>query len=626
MSEKQDLAILFSLLDKTTKEYMESPSFGRLEQEIEVVKHIERFRLPEVNKLICCSSILADLEWTKRYNYVRCLYKASSDVDVLDLLLKFANNVEEFEEKVLSVTGSDIIEKIVVYFKNIEGALKKEKAERTSLKGKITKAQKKSQEESGTEENASVESDSKNADQLRVEELNEIIKKKETFLKGFEKHYKATEKYSNKYHNLEQMDKIRNQAYAAIDEIKPPREEEFLMEYVESGSLSEENIEELKNYGFVQRFLECFNKKSYSDLAFPVLSKLYEDGAIDFEDDNICQFVNTHPRLLAEFLEDKYGKNPEELMDEDNSILIEYAIKGSLNSCNDYTTWWNTIKTSGDWKYVLKKINDMYGTPVESNVTKLLHHVEGKSLAAFIELMNSTEANDVNLSAPELISEYLEQEAPDAKDLVRGYARNSEQTNRKLQRQLASRERELNRFGSDLFSSIYLPLEQLENLAVNLRLSDGEIKCSLVAGQMIQALASLREGLSAMGLETADEIENWQLQSLIEYDVEKHRSSSPVISPEEKVKLQTLGYAYIDDEGNRKIRAAEVYIPAPVDEITDKNSMSNKEIQKSDCYHDDKFGKRNYQKKRGYPRTEQNNKNGKAQGKNKKSRGKGKKR
>ena len=46
-----------------------------------------------------------------------------------------------------------------------------------------------------------------------------------------------------------------------LNEVKPPREEEFLLEYVESGSLSDENTQELKNYGFVQRLIECFNKK-----------------------------------------------------------------------------------------------------------------------------------------------------------------------------------------------------------------------------------------------------------------------------------------------------------------------------------------------------------------------------
>ena len=201
-----------------------------------------------------------------------------------------------------------------------------------------------------------------------------------------------------------------------------------------------------------------------------------------------------------------------------------------------------------------------------------------------------------------------------------------------MQRRLAAKERELNRYSSELFSSIYLPLEQLENLAVNLRLSDGEIKCSLVAGQMIQAISALREGLTAMGLETADEIERWERQSYIEYDAEKHRMSSPVINPDEKVKLQTLGYSYVDDDGNKKIRAAEVYIPAPVDEKNTPNSYQSKFGQKKDSSHSNISRKYNGgKKKKGYPKGDGSSNGQKyfTQGnskKNKKKFGKGNKR
>ena len=83
---------------------------------------------------------------------------------------------------------------------------------------------------------------------LIFEKIEKIIRKKDIILKGFKKHYQATKKYFHKYNNVEQMAIIREQAYAAIDEVKPPREEEFLLEYVESGSLSDENTQELKNY------------------------------------------------------------------------------------------------------------------------------------------------------------------------------------------------------------------------------------------------------------------------------------------------------------------------------------------------------------------------------------------
>ena len=68
MSEKQDLAVLFSLLDRPIAEFVESEAFKRLEREPDVIRNIEPFGLPEVKKLICCSELLAEQEWTEKYN------------------------------------------------------------------------------------------------------------------------------------------------------------------------------------------------------------------------------------------------------------------------------------------------------------------------------------------------------------------------------------------------------------------------------------------------------------------------------------------------------------------------------------------------------------------------------
>ena len=603
MSEKQDLAILYSMLDKPINEFISSPAFKRLEQENEIIKHIEKFRLPEVNKLISCSDLLAAYEWADKYNVVRTLYKDLQHFDVLKYLMNYSNSPDEFEEKILSVSGSDIIRIIDNYFAKLIDKRDKEKKERSTLKGKITKAKKKAQDENGTEEEPLVISDDKSEDELRVEELDRSITEADNFFKVFKKHHELIKKYIAMFGAEGRMVSIREKAYAAIDEIKPPREEEFLIEYISTGMLTEESVEDLKNYGFIQRLLECLNKNSYKNFAFPVLTKLYADGAIDFEDELIGQFIKDHSRLLAVYLEDRYTQDQEYLFDEENGLLIEYAIKGTISGCNDFTTWWNTLSSAADWKRILSKTVEIYGLPLEANASKLLHHVYGKSLTAFIDLINSEEAQDINLSTSEFIPEYVGQEAPESKDLVRGYIRNTEQTSRKMQRRLAAKERELSRYSSELFSSIYLPLEQLENLAVNLRLSDGDIQCSLVAGQMIQAISALREGLTAMGLETADDIEKWERQSYIDYDAEKHRMSSLNINPGERVKLQTLGYSYVDDDGNKKVRAAEVYIPAPADEKTNSNGGQNIIGQKKENKHTDpKRQNDEGKKKNGYPR------------------------
>lgn len=134
MSEKQDLAILFSLLEKPTEEFVSSPAFRQLEQETEVIKHIEKFGLPKVNKLISCSELLSNLDWAEKYDFVRAIYLSSGELDVLGLILSYASSAKEFEEKILAVAGSDIIRKIAYYFESLTAQRDKEKKERSSLK------------------------------------------------------------------------------------------------------------------------------------------------------------------------------------------------------------------------------------------------------------------------------------------------------------------------------------------------------------------------------------------------------------------------------------------------------------------------------------------------------------
>ena len=74
-------------------------------------------------------------------------------------------------------------------------------------------------------------------------------------------------------------------------------------------------------------------------------------------------------------------------------------------------------------------------------------------------------------------------------------------------------------------------------------------------------------------------------------------------------------------KGNRKIRAAEVYIPAPVAEINYKDTTNSFVDQKTIGFRKGKFGEKNYQKKEKHVRTEQNNKKAKLKKKNGKSNG-----
>ena len=620
MSEKHDLAVLCSLLDRPIAEFVESEPFKKLEQETDVIRHIEPFGLPEIKRLICCSELLAIQEWAEKYTEARKLYANGMDFDVLSLLLKY-NDVRDFEKKILACVDESILERINAYFKKIETEKEQAKKERSSLKGKITKAKKKLAEETSQEVSAEelntavidggeVDADdnptlemvapqTKSDDEIRVEKLSQIISEREKFLKIYTKHASRTEAFLYQMKNIEAINAQRQKAYKAIDEIKPPVEEEFLCHYIQSGKLSAEEEKSLRNYGFLQRFIELFDKVSYWNLAFPVLARLYSDNAIDLESDLIAKFIGTHGGLLAEYLKVKYSEVPDYLEDTENRVFLEYSIKGTVAGSNEYAEWWNSISRAADWRIVLETAEEIIDDSVLKVAVKLMHHVNGSSMDAFMELLQSEQSEAFRITPAEFIIEFVGQEAPEQRDLVRGYIRRADQNVRKLQRRVAIKEREINRHTQELFSALYQPLEQLEQLAVNLRLSDGEIKCSLVAGHVINALADLRESLSALGLDTVDEVEAWRKQSFVEYDPEKHRMPSTIGSVGEQVKLQTLGFAYTDDEGNKKIRAAEVYIPVPVEEQPEKVSG----IKVSEQNHQNHISDTTHtKKKKGYPK------------------------
>ena len=616
MSEKQDLAVLFSLLDRPIAEFVESEAFKRLEREPDVIRNIEPFGLPEVKKLICCSELLAEQEWTEKYNEARKLYANGMDFDVLSLLLNY-KDATEFENKILACVDESILRRINAFFKKKITEKEQAKKERSSLKGRITKAKKKLAEEPSTEEsniavidegeinagdNTELEisaPETKSYDEIRVEELNKIISDSERSLKIFAEHVSMTEAYLNQVKNLEAMDAQRQKAYKVIDEIKPPVEEIFLRDYIQSGELSAEEIESLRNYGFLQRFIELFDKTSYRNVAFPVLAKLYSDNAIDLESDLFAKFISAHGTMLAEYLEEEYSEVPGYLEDTEKRVFLEFSIRETVRGSDEYTEWWNSISRAVDWRIILETAEEVIDDSILKVAVKLMHHVSGASMDAFMELLQSEQSEVLRITPAEFIIELVGQEAPEQKNLVRGYIRGLDQNVHKLQRRVAVKEREISRHTQELFSALYQPLEQLEQLAVDLRLSDGEIKCSLVAGHVINALADLRESLSALGLDTADDVSAWRKQTFVEYDPEKHRIPTMIGSAGEQVKLQTLGFVYTDDEGNNKIRAAEVYIPAPAEEQSEKVSeikTSEKKRQKhvSDITHP--------KKKKGYPK------------------------
>ena len=145
-----------------------------------------------------------------------------------------------------------------------------------------------------------------------------------------------------------------------------------------------------------------------------------------------------------------------------------------------------------------------------------------------------------------------------------------EQNQRKIQRKLNTTERIVRSQSQEIFSNLYSPMQDLEDLTASIKDTQKEIDCNLVAGKLFTVVEELRSGLTALGVDTVEDFDSWRKRSLVSYDSQKHKAflmnDNDDIS---EVKIRTLGFIYRDDDDVENRVLAEVCI----DEIKPDNPI-----------------------------------------------------
>lgn len=144
---------------------------------------------------------------------------------------------------------------------------------------------------------------------------------------------------------------------------------------------------------------------------------------------------------------------------------------------------------------------------------------------------------------------------------------------------LNSTERSLRSQSQELFSSLYNPLERLEELAINLSITSGHIESALVGKQICDQLAELRGALETFNISPVGDIEDWKSLKGVPFEPAHHQLSVDVKKFPERVRLKSLGFSYVDDEGIQKERKAQVFFfntPNPEPSHSQKKSSHGK--------------------------------------------------
>jgi len=572
MSIKVQLAELCANRKLPMVEYKKLTAFAMLEQESAIIEKIEGFHLPEITKLICGSEILGALPWAGKYQKISPLYCNPEKIDVAQVILE-CKTASSFESEILLFADAGILQIFQKYYDDLFVLQDTQRKERTKLVRKI-KAEKKEEEESaifaaGTTEDAeaSLTSEKKengdadvapevqlSADEKKFEILKSELSKLDKYLKQHKVYIEKIRAYAVKVKEND-SDENREKAYRSMNDVKMPHEEAFLKNFISSGVVSEAYHVQFRDQGFVNRVLQCLEKGSFKDYSLPILLKLYDEGAIDLIEGPASDFLNQHPERLCDYLVEKAPLAEEDLNNPELELLVEKAIQKELS--NDtrkkgsfFSEFWNTIVDQSIWRWIVSKVNEIVnGENINSAVSCLLLNLGGKAAKSLVEVLFDDSEATIKVSTAEVMASLLKHSGSCERDVIIETIRLLEQNNRKAQRKLNTSERKLRSHGQELFSSVYLPMEQLEELAINLKLTKGEIKASLVASHLIDIVLSLRDGFEALDLLPIADTDDWKYQNEIEFDPDTHRVMMDNDCSPETVRLRSLGFRYQDDDG-----------------------------------------------------------------------------
>ena len=590
MSIKVQLAELCANRKLPMAEYKKLTAFVMLEQESAIIEKIEGFHLPEITKLICGSEILGALPWAVKYQKISPLYCKPEEIDVVQVILG-CKTASSFEGEILRFADAGILQVFQKYYDDLLALQDTKRKERTKLVKKIH-AEKKKEEETAvsvveTTEKTEVPLMSENkengdtsdlpevqlsADEKKLETLKDELSKLDKYLKQHKVYIEKIRDYVAKLQETD-SDENREKAYRSLNDVKMPYEEAFLKSFISSGVVSEEYHVQFRDQGFVNRILQCLEKGSFKDYALPILLKLYDEGAIDLIEGPASDFLNQHPERLCDYLVEKAPVSVEDLSNPEFELLIEKAIQKELNdatgkSSSFFSEFWNTIVDESIWRWIVSKVNEINnGENINSEVSCLLLKLGGKAAKSLVEVLFDDSDATIKVSTVEVMASLLKNSGSCERDVIIETIRLLEQNNRKVQRKLNTSERKLRSRSQELFSSVYLPMEQLEELAINLKLTKGEIKASLVASHLIDIVLSLREGFEALDLLPIADTDDWKYQNKIEFNPDTHRVTMDNDCAPDTIRLRSMGFRYQDDDGEwqqyNAQASVEIDLPEP---------------------------------------------------------------
>lgn len=586
---------------KTLAEFQALPEYKELEENAVVVQRIEQYQLPEITLLICSSEKLRSLPWAQRYvdfsNY--CL-----NLDKIDVRseLDSALNLEEFTNRFLAFKYEPVIKRFSQFFTetvNQNKALMDKKRTKNAVLKEAEEIEKKRIAANIGQNVIAAENEKLLKLKTELQDLKSVIDSYSKFIKKYKTYSERAEEYLS-YCKEAVLKEIRNKMYTALSEIESQKMnicqqdnlqmqefaveagkkfaavedqkiaimeqqyyEAFLQKFIEEGTLDALLCDRLRADDAAQWLLKELNQAEYYSKALKILVQLHGLGEIDLEQEEYTEFLVQNSDCLEEYLCQQYCES-NALQESALEYLFELAVKLEYSGAGGrFRRLWNKFDTRKLWLRLLSNLKNIEPDDFSRYIYKYMIGLSGKTAQLVAELLlNDKQFSEVG-KPMDIITELLVNNPSDNKEIIYYYLLLQEEQKLKLAQRVKKLKQQVDRQGQELFTDIYQPVERLEELAVNVKLSSGEISNKLLAGKLMEELVRLRKNLIDLGVEPLVEPDDWQQQNLLTYDVKQHQFAVPKEKKPAKVWARTMGFSYYNSDKELQNREAFVYCEKP---------------------------------------------------------------
>lgn len=586
MTIKETLAKISTYQNLPLCEFEQKREVLELSDNYDLIRKLEPYKVPEITKLICAKDELRAL-FAPKYDIVSPFFNQFSIEMILAWLWKYENTVEYNLEEIVPFLSEDMLHGFTCAFNRLYAELR---GKRNSLSTKNEEADKlrkdiseKETEKEKLEAEETELSEDDDHDEMAAEIKKKIKTAKAFITKKTNRLIFVNEVIESETARIDEINALLQRTHAVRDAAEEAEQKaaariasnrknmysildekqmvvEYLKEWNDTGKIHDDFVKMLRSNSSCYDVVAVL-ESTQDEQAISLIFTLFSNGFIDI-------FMEPFKTYLVERLDivgDQLVRNLRNLQDDDDlDIWLDFVFEQAFDlPLNDFSRssleWlWNCIGTPELWEIVLKKLTEKYPDDMENIIAKMVLNSTGRPRKALLSETDKLVEEGIINSFSLLINALLQNQTPgdDCAIIVDFLVKRIESQLHAAKKQSERKQMMLERTPAIVFAAVSEPTEALEMLVSDLGVAGDTVSPEVIASQLKRNIVALREGFECVGVYPLEKPEDWVSQAKMPFAPTRH--SIAVSSPPTSVYLRSMGFKYVDDEGEEITKVATV--------------------------------------------------------------------